>query len=141
MDLQNLAYALTQVGHNFGAVIVVAAPLYALATARTVGARGVQARGVLWLTLAGWALQLASGSLFGLVSYHFYGQLPDIHGIAIGALVLKLLCALGAVALIALSLWRPQSVRDDQRGAGIWRVLAALGITALTAAAFLRWFS
>ena len=62
MDLQNLAYALTQVGHNFGAVIVVAAPLYALATARTVGARGVQARGVLWLTLAGWALQLASGS-------------------------------------------------------------------------------
>ena len=129
MDGQNLAYALTQVGHNFGAVIVVATPLYALATARPAGAHGV-----LWLTLAGWALQLASGGLFGLVSYHFYGQLPDIHGIAIGALVLKLLCALVAVVLIALSLRRPH-------GAPAWRALAALGATALTAAAFLRWFS
>ncbi len=129
MDGQNLAYALTQVGHNFGAVIVVAAPLYALAAVRPPGARGL-----LWLALAGWALQLASGGLFGLVSYRFYGQLPDIHGIAIGALVLKLLCALVAVVLIALSLRRPH-------GAPAWRALAALGATALTAAAFLRWFS
>ena len=28
MDLQNLAYALTQVAHNFGAVTVVAVPLF-----------------------------------------------------------------------------------------------------------------
>ncbi|WP_293221020.1 hypothetical protein [Ottowia sp.] len=136
MDGQNLAYALTQVGHNFGAVIVVAAPLYALATARSAGARGV-----LWLALAGWALQLASGGLFGLVSYHFYGQLPDIHGIAIGALVLKLLCALTAVALLALSLLRPPAATDGGGGAARWRILAALGATALAAAAFLRWFS
>lgn len=132
MDGQNLAYALTQVGHNFGAVIVVAAPLYALATAKSAGTRGV-----LWLALAGWALQLASGGLFGLVSYHFYGQLPDIHGIAIAALVLKLLCALTAVALIAFGLLRATS----RPSASLWRALAALGVTALTAAAFLRWFS
>ena len=141
MDLQNLAYALTQVGHNLGAVIVVAAPLYAVAAAHPVGARGVPVRGVLWLALAGWALQLASGGLFGLVSFHFYGQLPDIHGIAIGALVLKLLCALAAVALIGRALLRRQGRLDGERDAGPWRTLAALGITALTAAAFLRWFS
>ena len=135
MDLQNLAYALTQVGHNLGAVVVVAAPLHALA------ARPSGARGVLWLALAGWALQLGSGSLFGLVSYHFYGQLPDIHGIAIGALALKLACALAAVVLIGRALLRRRDVDGDQPGVGPWRVLAALGVTALTAAAVLRWFS
>ena len=91
MDLQNLAYALTQVAHNFGAVAVVAVPLYALCSMHPAGSRGL-----LWLALSGWALQLASGAVFGAVSWYFYGQFPDIHGIAIGALVLKVLCALVA---------------------------------------------
>lgn len=128
MDLQNLAYALIQVAHNFGAATVVAVPLYALVATRTAGARGLR-----WLALAGWGVQLASGALFGLVSLHFYGQLPDIHGIAIGALALKLLCAALAVLLLA---WAPYRCIG-----AAWRVLAVLGMVALSAAAFLRWFS
>ena len=135
MDLQNLAYALTQVAHNFGAVAVVAAPLYALWAVRPVGVRGV-----LWLVLLGWALQLASGAVFGAVSLHFYGQFPDIHGIAIGALAVKVLCAMLALVLIALSLYARPSP-DGRRSTVTWRILVTLGGTALTAAAFLRWFS
>ena len=135
MDLQNLAYALTQVAHNFGAVTVVAVPLYVVCAGRP-----VRERRVLWLVLSGWVLQLASGALFGLVSVHFYGQLPDIHGIAVAALSVKALCAIAAVVLVAVLLrWR--AARGDHRATVIWRVLAALGMTALTAAAFLRWFS
>lgn len=135
MDLQNLAYALTQVAHNFGAVTVVAGPLYVL----TVG-QSKRARGALWLTLSGWGVQIASGALFGIVSFYSYGQLPDIHGIAIAALLIKMACAITAVALIAVSL-RARDLYGDRRAAITWRVLAGLGITALTAAAFLRWFS
>lgn len=135
MDLQNLAYALTQVAHNFGAVAVVAVPLYALCSMHPAGSRGL-----LWLALSGWALQLASGAVFGAVSWHFYGQFPDIHGIAIGALALKLLCALAALALIVLSLCSRLSP-DGRRNTVTWRLLATLGGTALTGAAFLRWFS
>lgn len=135
MDLQNLAYALTQVVHNFGAVTVVAAPMFALWAVRPVAARGV-----LWLVLSGWALQLASGAVFGAVSFHYYGQFPDIHGIAIGALAVKVLCALVAVALIALSLYSRPSA-GGHPSIVPWRILATLGGTALTAAAFLRWFS
>ena len=59
MDLQNLAYALTQVAHNFGAVVVVAAPLYALWAARPVGVRGV-----LWLVLSGFeCLDIVSSAI------------------------------------------------------------------------------
>lgn len=135
MDLQNLIYALTQVAHNFGAVTVVAVPLYAVSAGRP-----GRERRVLWLVLSGWTVQLASGALFGLVSFHFYGQLPDIHGIAVAALAVKVLCATAAVVLIVVSL-RPRAVRGDHRSTPIWLALAALGMTALTAAAFLRWFS
>jgi len=135
LDLQNLAYALTQVAHNFGAVTVVAVPLYVVSAGRP-----ERERRVLWLVLSGWALQLASGALFGLVSFHFYDQLPDIHGIAIAALSVKVLCATAAVVLVVVSL-RLHAATGERRAALIWRVLAALGMTALTAAAFLRWFS
>lgn len=135
MDLQNLAYALTQVVHNFGAVVVVATPVYAIAAGRP-----GPARGLLWAVLAGWGAQFASGALFGLVSWHFYGQLPDIHGIAVAALALKLLCATAAVALVAVSL-RRRAAAAPERQRVPWRVLATLGATALAAAAFLRWFS
>lgn len=128
LDAQNLAYALTQVVHNFGAVVVLATPLYAL-----VARPGTAVRPLAWAVLAGWGAQLASGALFGLVSLHYYGQLPDIHGIAVAALALKVGCALLAVLLLGFALLR--------RRAAPWRVLAALGATALAAAAFLRWFS
>jgi uncharacterized membrane protein len=133
MDYQNLWYALTQIAHNFGAVAVVALPVHAFFQPQT-----SPRRGLLLLTLAGWLVQLASGLTFGLTSLHYYGQLPDIHGPAIAALSIKLVCAVTAVGTIFLV-----RQRNTQRPTGklLWLGLALLGITALTAAAVLRWFS
>ncbi|WP_322995019.1 hypothetical protein [Castellaniella sp.] len=135
MNWQNLVYALTQVAHNFGAVAVVAGPLYFLINRQT-----KHERRILWLTLVGWVAQIASGTLFGLVSLYFYSQLPDIHGIAIVALAIKIACAIMALVLIALLLHAHGSYAD-RRALITWQVLTMLAIVALTAAAFLRWYS
>ena len=135
MDIQNLAYALTQVAHNFGAVTVVAVPAYAALCHRDVGSRGL-----LNTVLAGWGVQIASGVLFGLVSLFYYGQLPDIHGAAIAALILKVVCAILAVIVVIISR-RSKVSLGDRSNVMLWWFLVVLGCVALTAAAFLRWFS
>lgn len=137
MDPQNLAYALVQVAHNFGAVAVLGGAL--VGVARQEGGR-VPARGLGWLVLFGWAVQAGSGAGFGAVSWLAYGRLPDLHAIAAGALALKLACATGGFVLAALWLrfgrgWTQATWRRT------WGALAALAATALTAAAFLRWFA
>lgn len=135
MDWQNLAYAVVQVVHNFGAVAVVGGAVGALWR----GPHGPR-RALAWTVLAGWAAQAASGAAFGAVSWLSYGRLPDIHGIAVAALLLKMACAAAGFVLAAGYLlrgtrWAPPV---QQR---VWRALALLGVAALTAAAFLRWFS
>src|SRR5690606_5984814 len=92
------------------------------------------------LVLAGWIIQIASGVAFGAASYLSYGRLPDIHGIAVAALLIKIGCAITGVALTAIYLKREPDWADTQRGRS-WTALALLAATALTAAAFLRWFS
>jgi hypothetical protein len=138
VDTQDLAYALTQVVHNFGAVAV---------TAGAAGGRWTQAstapkrqRRLAWLVLGGWVAQIVSGATFGAISYASYGQLPEIHGIAIGALLLKMACALAGVSASALMLARGPTWTEPQRRHA-WTALFAFGATALCAAAFLRWFS
>ncbi|TAL91031.1 MAG: hypothetical protein EPN62_03220 [Candidimonas sp.] len=135
MNWQNLAYALDQVAHNLGAVTVVSGPLYFL-----IAGESKRQRGVLWMTLTGWVVQIVSGSFLGLISLYFYGQLPDIHGVAIGALVIKIVCAITAFVFIVASL-RAHDLYTGRRAAITWQVLAALAILAISAAAFLRWFS
>ena len=137
MDLQNLAYALTQVIHNAGAVAVVGGAIYARTrTGDTLRARRQGA----WLVLIGWGLQAGSGAGFGIISYAYYSQFPDIHGIALAALYLKMACAAagGVVAVIMLRRGAQGSAVDQ---IGLWSVQVLLGVVALTAAAFLRWFS
>ena len=134
MDLQNFNYALTQVVHNFGAVTVVAAPLYMLI------ARPERQRKTLWLVLIGWCLQILSGVLFGGISLLYYGMLPDIRGVAILALLIKVLSAVSALGIIIMSL-RAQPSWSWRRVTWMWRGLTVLGVVALTAAAFLRWYS
>jgi hypothetical protein len=137
MDLQNLAYALTQVVHNFGAVAVVGGTIFARwPQAATLVAR----RRFTWMILVGWLLQGASGAGFGAISFAYYGQFPDIHGIALVALFLKMACALGGLVLSVVILWYQQAW-PEQRLYAVWNVLMLLAVTALTAAAFLRWFS
>jgi hypothetical protein len=138
MDAQNLGYALVQVVHNLGAVTVTggAAAARGLSFAEPRAARRKLAR---WV-LGGWLAQGVSGMCFGAISYAFYGRFPDIHGIAIGALLLKMACAATGFSMAALYLARetrwlaPSHVRA-------WTMQLALALTALFAAAFLRWFS
>lgn len=137
MELQNLAYALTQVAHNFGAVAVVGGallgrwPIAALPPVR---------RKLVWLILAGWLVQGASGAGFGAISYVYYRQFPDLHDIALMALVVKMTCAVTAI-VVSIAYLRLQGVWSTSQLAWAWNGLIALGVTALTAAAFLRWFA
>ena len=135
--MQNFVYALIQVAHNFGAVAVVGGALLGRWPLRP---EESQRHRLAWVVLAGWITQGISGAAFGAVSFYYYGQFPDIHGIAIAALLVKMGCAASGILVTAgyLSLsarWQ-QSRRDH-----VWSLLILLGVTALTAAAFLRWFS
>lgn len=136
MDLQNLAYALTQVVHNFGAVAVVAGAIYGRAFQNAESSRHRFA----WLILIAWSAQAVSGAGFGAISYAYYGQFPDIHGIAVAALIIKMACAVAGIVM-AVALLRYETRWSDVVQATVWAGEAILGIVALTAAAFLRWFS
>lgn len=137
MDPQNLAYALVQLAHNFGAVAVTGGAVAGWLTLR----RGAApAAGLPWLVLAGWLLQAASGAGFGAISHAYYGQFPDLHGIAVAALAVKLSSAAAAL-LLSLLLLRFADAWPAARRQLAWAALAVLAATALSAAAFLRWFA
>ncbi len=137
MDLQNLAYALTQLVHNFGAVAVVGGallgrwPLVALPPIR---------RKLAWLVLAGWTIQVVSGAGFGTISYAYYRQFPELHDIAFVALLVKVACAIAGISL-SVAYLRFQYAWTEPRRERVWSLLILLGVTALSAAAFLRWFA
>ena len=137
MDWQNLAYTAVQVAHNFGAAAVVGAPLFALWPAPQLPETR---RKLAWLVLFGWMVQGASGAAFGAISYLGYGQLPDIHAIAIAALLIKMACAVTGFLLAAAYLRAAPAWTEAGRNRA-WSALFGLGATALAAAAFLRWFS
>ncbi len=135
MELENILYSAVQIVHNFGAAAVTGLPVAVL------WLRPGQAailRKMAWLTLLAWLAQGASGVGFGTVSYYQEGQLPEIHHLALAALCVKILCALLAITLLAVHFLRRTAAAP---GNPIWRSLAVLGVTALTSAAILRWFS
>ena len=134
-NAQNLAYAAVQVLHNFGAVAAVGGSL-AATRIKIVGDR----KKLAWLALAGWGTQAASGAGFGLVSYYFYHQLPDIAGIAVAALMIKMLCAATGLMLVAAYvLWGASW--PERKGNAVLLSSVILAAIALSSAAFLRWFS
>lgn len=132
---QNLSYSAIQVVHNFGAVATVAGSLIARKVRDNVARRKLAQ-----LVLVGWLTQAVSGATFGMVSYFYYHQFPDISGIAIVALLIKMACATLGIALLIIYLW--QGTRWSERGIEkAWASSSALAITAISAAAFLRWFA
>lgn len=136
MDFQNLGYALTQVVHNFGAATVVGGAVASLWLAP----RPELERSLAWLVCLGWAAQIASGAAFGAISFYYYGKFPDLGGLAFAALAIKVACAatgftLAGFYILRATSWTAALCRR------VWLMLAGLGATALTAAAFLRWFS
>lgn len=137
MDLQNLAYALIQVVHNFGAAAVIGSAVGAMAVvSRVTGCRHVLA----WVMLLGWAAQAFSGGAFGAVSWLYYGRFPDLHAIALAALLVKMACAAAGFILAALFIYRGNGW-SERAQISCWRTLTTLAATALSAAAFLRWFA
>lgn len=137
MDAQNLAYALTQVIHNFGAAAVVGGAGAALYMRPP---DPLRERSLAWLVGIAWAVQIGSGALFGAISFYYYGRFPDISGIATAALFVKAISAGLGVLLIVVYLLRA-AYWTAARRKQVWQGLIGLGIIALTAAAFLRWFS
>lgn len=136
MIAENLAYAAAQVVHNFGAVAVAGGALCALSLWPEAGVQ----RRLAWLVLAGWLAQAASGAAFGAVSLHYYGSLPDIQAVAVLALRVKVLAAVAGVLVAAVFLRRGAHWSDASRRRS-WAASSVLAVVALTAAAFLRWFS
>ncbi len=132
---QNLTYAIVQVAHNFGAVAVLGGSLAATKF------RAVETRKWLaWITLAGWGTQAVSGAAFGAVSYYYYHQFPDISGIAVVALAIKMTCvAIGFLLLATYLFWGANWTIGKMNA--VWITSSALAVTALSSAAFLRWFS
>jgi hypothetical protein len=134
---ENLNYAIVQLAHNFGAAAVVGFAILALyPTAQPVT---VQRRFALFVGF-GWAVQVVSGMGFGAVSYYYYEKFPDLSGVAFAALLIKIFCAAGGLGIAALYVRRAAGWTDERRRAA-WKMLGALGVTALAAAAFLRWFA
>jgi hypothetical protein len=135
--LQSLIYALIQVVHNFGAVLIIGLSVYGIGWLRR--ELPVQRRHALWLVIA-WAVQVLGGAAFGATSFYFYGHLPDIHGVAVDALSVKIGCASGGFLITAL--YYQMSPRGWFRNSMlVWVTSLVLACVALTAAAFLRWFS
>ena len=134
---ENLNYAIVQLVHNFGAAAVVGVAIFALYPA----AQPVPIqRRFAWLVGIAWAAQALCGMGFGIVSYYYYEKLPDLHGIAFAALLIKITCAVGSLGIAVMYLRRAAGWTVKQRRTA-WKLLIALGVTALTAAAFLRWFA
>lgn len=131
-----LDYALIQVFHNFGAVLILALSSRGLAAVR----RQQSMRWLAGLTALAWALQGITGASFGWVTWHTEHQWPDIHGLAVAALIIKVMCVMvGILSMGAGMLWG--SRWSTARQLGFWTMGLALGGLALTSAAFLRWFS
>lgn len=136
MGSENLAYALTQVVHNFGAAAVLGGAVFALWPTD----RLEYGRAFAWLILVAWGAQMASGALFGVTSLYYYGETPDLSHIAMAALAVKIAAAISGLVLVGLYLLRGRTwSQTDIRRA--FQSLAALAALALAAAAFLRWFS
>ena len=135
--MENFIYALIQSLHNLGAVVVVAAPALMLFRFQT---KLNLNKIIIRVIFFAWSLQLLSGAAFGLSSYQFYGEIPDIDGIAFIALIIKLSCAITSV-MMCIYLW--VSIRGNNKALRFqcfWWMLLSFGLSALLSAAFLRWY-
>lgn len=136
MSAENLAYALIQVAHNLGAVALVALPVFGL-WLRT-GPAGAQRIALVLIAVA--VAQATTGVFFGAASLYFHGALPDIQGVTVVALWVKV-AALGFALAAGAAILAYGSGWSEARSAGTWKLALSAAATALIAAAFLRWYS
>ncbi len=127
-------YAIIQLVHNLGASVTFAASGYAALGCSDKRSDRYRVL-VVWLCF-GWLVQVLTGFSFGLASHYLRGEIPDVSGVALMALILKVICA---VVGLLLGVWLLRSPNCPRRGQ-LFKIEWALSITALGAAAFLRWF-
>jgi len=132
--MSDLPYALVQVAHNLGAAAVVAPAAAGRWLAREAAAR----RRLAWLSTGAWASMGATGAGFATVSWLGKGALPEVEGIALWALLLKVACTLLGLGA-GMTLLRRRDVGERAR-ARLWGASLAAGVAALLGAAFLRWY-
>jgi hypothetical protein len=132
----NFLYTCVQLVHNFGAVTVVGCPAMALWLGND---HQATQRRVAWLMVLGWAAQGASGAGFGITSIYLKGQIPDVTGVALAALLVKISCALTGFILAAVYL-RYGSGWSSRNQSLLRQTMLGLAVTALSGAAFLRWY-
>src|SRR6476660_4834300 len=125
--MTELVYALIQAVHNLGAVAVVGCPAVAL------GFRGRGAaleRRLAWVLLAAWGLQAASGAGFAAASYGLKGALPEVTGVALAALVIKMAATAAGFSLGA-ALLRVRRLASGRPRAVAWGLALGLALAAL----------
>jgi len=132
--VSDLPYALVQVVHNLGAAGVVAPPVGALWLSRG----GAPSRRLAWLSTASWALQALTGAGFAAVSWLGKGALPEVEGVALQALAVKVACTLVGVSAGAILLRLRSATGAPSRW--LWATSLAAALGALFGAAFLRWY-
>ncbi len=131
----NFIYASIQLLHNLGAATVVGIPVAVWSFA--LDGKALQRR-LVWIVACAWALQAITGVGFGAASYYFKGQLPDIEGVGLIALLTKISCVVGGLFITVT--WLAIYSESSRPHPALWPVNSVLGITALNAAAFLRWY-
>ena len=133
--MENLTYTIVQILHNFGAVTVFGSPIAGWWLER----KNFAVHRLTLLALLGWMAQGATGIGFALTSYTFKGAIPEVTGIALGALLIKVFSTLiGFVA--AILIFRKGRQWKSQSRIRIWQSMLFLAFSAMTAAGFLRWY-
>ena len=133
--MENLIYTWIQIAHNFGAVAVVGSPAVGWWLER----KNIAANRLALLALIGWFVQAATGIGFAITSYSLKGALPEVTGIALGALLIKVSAtAIGFLA--AAILWKKGPQWLVRRKILLWQIMFAFSIAALMGAAYLRWY-
>lgn len=145
----DLLYACVQLVHNIGVAAVVGSPAVAwwLVRANQVPAESLSRpattvlvqRRLAWFTLLAWSTQVASGIGFGATTYYLKHELPELTGVGLAALGIKVACALVSIVLAILYL-RASSRWPAFMQIRVWQILFVLGLAALISAAFLRWY-
>jgi len=134
--MTELVYALVQAVHNLGAVAVVASPAVALGFR---GHGGGLERRLAWALLVAWGLQAATGAGFAAASYGLKGQLPEVTGVALYSLAVKLFATVAGFSIAAMLLW-VRRLSSPRSRVVAWAVCLGLAVAALLAAAPLRWY-
>lgn len=137
--MTDLIYALIQLGHNLGAVAVAGIPVAALVGERL--ETPTSRRLLLGLAVA-WGVQAASGAGFALASLGLKGALPEVQGIALAALSVKIAATVLGLGAAALTAWRARTWNNRAAAARrrFFRFELIVALVAFVAAAFLRWY-